>query len=193
MMSNIAGLEEQAKLDTTKAQVEVLSALGDLMDKFKLPREEWIDFVFRRYMHLPNSFIDVLATSLPLDVQVQESNRQAVPRSATLMRMLEAELSKQGYDPGRVKTTLHEMASSLEKGGKTARYYPQKYRRLKNDDFTFGQLAEGEIIQSSFGNVEQPFKVALKKDGSVNTISAGQPLNESAPVPAYRQYGPLAE
>jgi len=70
-MPPIGSLEDQMKMEVLTAQTGVLAALGDVMDKFKLPREAWIDVIFKRYMNLPEDVVNIFATALPPEVEQQ--------------------------------------------------------------------------------------------------------------------------
>jgi hypothetical protein len=97
-MSDIGSLEDQLKIETLKTQVETLNELADVMDKFKLPREAWVEVVFRRYMRLPDEIINVFLTALPTPVEAAES-RKSVHRSTSVTQILRELDSKIGNNP----------------------------------------------------------------------------------------------
>jgi hypothetical protein len=65
-MSPIGGLEDAQRVETLKGQIEILTALGEVMTNFNLPRETWIEIIFKRYMHLPDDIVAVFLTALPM-------------------------------------------------------------------------------------------------------------------------------
>lgn len=64
-MPDIGGLEDQMRLDLAKMQAEVLSLLAQVMEQYNLPKEAWVELIFKRYLHLPDEAIDIFLTSLP--------------------------------------------------------------------------------------------------------------------------------
>jgi len=68
-MPDIGGLEDQMKLDVVKSQADILMQLGEVMKQYGLPRESWVELIFKRYLHLPDDIIDVFMTSLPPEIE----------------------------------------------------------------------------------------------------------------------------
>jgi hypothetical protein len=64
-MSDIGGLEDQMKLELLTKKAELLSSLGQVMDQYHLPKDAWVDLVFRRYLHLPDEVVNQFLTVLP--------------------------------------------------------------------------------------------------------------------------------
>lgn len=71
-MSDIGGLEDQMKLELLSAKADLLGSLGDVMDKYSLPKDAWVDLVFRRYLHLPDEVVNQFLTALPQEMQPME-------------------------------------------------------------------------------------------------------------------------
>lgn len=86
-MPDIGGLEDQMKLDIVRSQADVLTALGEIMKQYGLPREAWVELIFKRYLHLPDDIVDIFMTSLPPEMEVQhpmEGLRQSPGERALL-------------------------------------------------------------------------------------------------------------
>lgn len=77
-MPPLGSLEDSLKLELLDKQADLLAKLGDVMDKYNLPREAWIDLVFKKYLHLPSEIVDVFMTALPAEMEraPQESARR---------------------------------------------------------------------------------------------------------------------
>lgn len=83
MMSPIGSLEEQMKMEMLSMQADVLGKLGDVMEQYKLPKEAWIETVFKRYMHLPDEVVNVFLTALPGEVEQDDQQRESLnPKKA---------------------------------------------------------------------------------------------------------------
>jgi hypothetical protein len=143
-MSEIGSLDEQIKLEMLKAQAETLTELADVMKGFSLPREAWIEIIFKRYMHLPEDVVNTFITALPDQIQ-QESTHKKVGLSRALLE---------------VKEKLS--------GNPRAEWLAEELRKLANGDVGVKQhrvLAEhvirnphaaikpGDTVVSSFGPV----------------------------------------
>jgi len=71
-MSDIGGLEDQMKLELLNSKAELLASLGGVMEQYNLPKDAWIDLVFRRYLHLPDEVVNTFLTALPSPMQPME-------------------------------------------------------------------------------------------------------------------------
>jgi len=98
MMPPIGSLEEQMKLEMLQMQAQVLDVLADVMDKYQLPKEAWIETIFKRYMHLPDDVVNVFMTALPGPVEqdTEESlGRKPAPYTFKLIREVQEKLRGQ--------------------------------------------------------------------------------------------------
>lgn len=98
MMPPIGSLEEQMKLEMLQMQAQVLDVLADVMDKYQLPKEAWIETIFKRYMHLPDDVVNVFMTALPgpVEQQTEESlGRKPAPYTFKLIREVQEKLRGQ--------------------------------------------------------------------------------------------------
>lgn len=101
-MSDIGGLEDQMKLELLSAKAELLSSLGDIMERYSLPKDAWVDLVFRRYMHLPDEVVNQFLTALPAEMQPMEMeslNSGKGLGGASVRQLLDAVESKISESP----------------------------------------------------------------------------------------------
>jgi hypothetical protein len=176
-MPPIGGLEEQIKLELLKSQAEVLQSLADVMDKFHLPKEAWVEVIFRRYLHLPQDVLNVFITSLPDEVPME--GRKPAPTVSRLLKEVEAAVGN--------NKSLSESISKLKfamDGGLAES--PGQFKPFKTiDDVLKGPkgIKEDDLVVSSFGNGRDPVRMAksLGKDGGP------APINDSK-EPGYRRY-----
>jgi len=151
MMPPIGSLEEQMKLEMLQSQAEVLDILADVMDKYRLPKEAWIETIFKRYMHLPDDVVNVFITALPgeIDQQQQESQKPA-PFEHRLIREIDEALSNPvaAAKLKRLRETVYRRAPSMINGQRKIKMHevlePQKFKEL-------------DIVVSSFG--KHPFEL----------------------------------
>jgi hypothetical protein len=85
-MSPIGSLEDQMKLELVQAQSEVLLSMGEIMKTYNLPRQAWVEVIFKRYMHLPDDVVNVFLTSLPPEAQATEESRLDAPSQFKLIK-----------------------------------------------------------------------------------------------------------
>ncbi len=93
-MSYIGTLEDQVRMEVLEKQVEIMASMGDMLTKFNLEPDAWIDLVLRKYMHMPDDLVNALRTALPPEIAAQEAQQKKVRRasapSANRARMREA-------------------------------------------------------------------------------------------------------
>jgi len=95
-MSEIGGLEDQMRMELLQAQADVLNSLGDVMDKYNLPKDAWTELVFKRYMHLPDEVVNVFLTALPAQkepMMPESKSRVAIPSEAKLIQEISDKLT----------------------------------------------------------------------------------------------------
>lgn len=89
-MSDIGGLEDQMKLELLDLQSDILLKLGDVMTSFNLPKDAWMELIFRRYLRLPDEVINVFMTALPPKVEVQPmESRNDAPAERRIIEQVE--------------------------------------------------------------------------------------------------------
>lgn len=154
MMPQIGSLEEQLKLEMLGMQADVLSKLGDVMEQYSLPKEAWIDTVFKRYMHLPDEVVSVFMTALPSEIEQQDQQesriRKAAPSTLKLINEIHEKISR---TPGAADAVrmLKEVV------------YKEKLLDRPHQKWTLervmgrGSLKENDVVISSYG--KHPFEV----------------------------------
>lgn len=166
-MSEIGALDEQIKLEMLESQAKTLNELAEVMKNYNLPREAWVEVVFKRYMHLPDDIVNTFITALPDPIQM-ESREDRAKRTPTITtaRALNEVRSVMGANP-RAEWLLKEL-QQLSHGIPIAK---QK-KVLKEHVFKSGAstMKPGDKIVSSFGPVST------------------EPITESQSGPGYRKF-----
>lgn len=185
-MTPIGGLEEQMKLELLRGQAEVLSVLGDVMDKYNLPKEAWVETIFKRYMHLPDDVTNVFATALPneaepagqaegIDPDVSRLARPA-PTVAKLIQEIDQRVGNNTAAAWKVRE-LREIVNGTSEPRERFKPY-----RTTEAIMTPPKLADNDLVVSSFG--KDPFVVAGGK------AQVQDSAKSAASDPAYRRYLP---
>jgi len=154
-MPEIGSLEEQLKLEMLGIQADVLQKLGDVMEQYSLPKEAWIDTVFKRYMHLPDEVVSVFMTALPSEIE-QEQGQE------------ESRIKKAAPSTLRLINEIHDKIKSTPGAGdamKMLREVVYKERLLDRPHQKWtrervlgrGQLKESDAVISSYG--KHPFEL----------------------------------
>ena len=158
MMPQIGSLEEQLKLEMLGVQADVLQKLGDVMELYSLPKEAWIDTVFKRYMHLPDEVVSVFLTALPSEIEQSEKEESRIKKATPSTLKLINEIHE------KIKAT-----PGAEEAVKMLRevVYKEKLLDRPRQKWTKEQimqqpsLKENDVVISSFG--KHPFE--LKRRG----------------------------
>ena len=151
LMPPVGSLEEQMKLEMLKTQTEVLDVLADVMEKYRLPKEAWIETIFRRYLHLPDDVINVFITALPTpvegaDVMAGES-RKAAPTTGRLLNEI-AEITRGNPHLQRLVGQLKQQRL----GEVRDRVDFSKFRTLRSVADVLGrpEIKTGDLVVNSF-------------------------------------------
>jgi hypothetical protein len=169
-MPPIGSLEDQMKMEMLQKQAEVMDILADVMDKYSLPKEAWVETIFKRYMHLPDDVVNVFITALPAAIdqeQQQESlkeGRKPAPYSYKLVREIEEKLKAQ---PG-AKQLISDLKNSMSLVENIQR--GRASRKLEHI-ISRPSYKENDLVVSSFG--KHPFELRRPSD------LQQQQLNES--------------
>lgn len=169
MMPPIGGLEEQMKMELLEKQAAVLQTLGDVMEQYNLPKEAWIETIFKRYMHLPDDIIHVFMTALPTEIgqeQQTESKKANAPYTFKLIRQIEEKLAKTPGAAAMIQQ-LREVVYGDEPRARRA-VAKRKVSEVLNPPI----VRPNDVIISSFGR--HPFEL---------NRPPGAPNGESAPPP----------
>jgi hypothetical protein len=152
LMPPIGSLEEQMKLEMLQMQAQVLDVLADVMDKYNLPKEAWIETIFKRYMHLPDDVVNVFMTALPGPVeQEQESLRQPAPCTFRLIREVQEKL--------RGQPETWALVEKLKRGiyGESPAARHINRRRKLNEVLEPARFRDLDVVISSYGR--HPFEL----------------------------------
>lgn len=154
MMPPIGGLEEEMKMELLEKQAQVLGTLGDIMDKFRLPKEAWVETIFKRYMHLPDDIVHVFLTALPSPIDGEETMGESrtrgrpqreAPHTFQLIREIENKVGK-NPDLGRLIRELKDTVYGAE-----SRTPSTRRRRAPRDILHEPRLQEHDVVISSYG------------------------------------------
>ena len=203
MMPPIGSLEDQMKLEMLRQQAEVLDILADVMAKYNLPREAWVETVFKRYMRLPDDVVNLFITALPNEIEepaMESLQKRPAPYSYRILREIEDKVRQNG-DAVRLIEELRESMDEKPGPGR-ARFK----RKTFEDQFTKkgmnmkGALTDFDLIVSSYGR--HPMELRRTETGTPtpetngaangNGHATGQTLNESADrgLTPYRKFYP---
>lgn len=154
MMPQIGSLEEQLKLEMLGIQADVLSKLGDVMEQYNLPKEAWIDTVFKRYMHLPDEVVSVFMTALPSEIEQQaEESYNKKPGAPATRKLIEEIHRKIENTPGASEAI--KMLKEVVYKEKLLEQPKQKWTRERI--LGRGVLKENDVVISSYG--KHPFEM----------------------------------
>lgn len=177
MMPPIGSLEEQMKLEMLQSQAEVLDLLADVMDKYRLPKEAWIETIFKRYMHLPDDVVNVFITALPGEIeQQQQESRKPAPMEYKLLREIDEKFSNPaGAQKLRM---LREVVY---------RHLPAQvkpYKARLNEILDVPSLKPLDVVISSFGKHPFELKRSANESGSPKHVGGvmTRALQESKPM-----------
>lgn len=190
-MPDIGGLEDQIKLDLLRTQAEVLQMLSEIMINYNLPKEAWIELIFKKYLHLPSDVVDVFITALPQEAPQQESK---APSEAKLLQEINAKM---------LHPRMHHLVAKL-------RQESRKFMNLHENNVTVSggrysssviipdlQPKNNDIVVSGFGRVPKDKNESTDVVGTVvgsKTVGSAQmlidhkkvekkkPLTEDAPA-----------
>lgn len=155
MMPQIGSLEEQLKLEMLGIQADVLQKLGDVMEQYSLPKEAWIDTVFKRYMHLPDEVVAVFMTALPSEIEQQnqeESERRIKKAAPSTLKLINEIHAKIENTPG-ASDAIRMLREVVYKEKLLDRPHSKWTReRVLNK----GMVKENDVVISSFGR--HPFE-----------------------------------
>jgi hypothetical protein len=169
MMPQIGSLEEQMKMEMLGIQADILQKLGDVMEQYKLPKEAWIDVVFKRYMHLPDEVVSVFMTALPSEIEQQEESlgRKGAPKMDKLIEEINAKIgnSREGQ---AAMNMLREV------------YYKEKLPQEPKTKWTKERvlerapMKENDVVVSSFGRHPFELKRRTNSDGKLSESKVGE-------------------
>ena len=138
-MSDIGGLEDQMKLDLLSTQADILTKLADVMANYNLPKEAWIELIFKRYLKLPDSVVNVFMTALPIPTEAPAFEAKGNPDN--LKRIFETISLRLDPEKSQIMMNIKSIveASHLDNHAK------KKYRRA-SDVLSIPRIREGDGI-----------------------------------------------
>jgi hypothetical protein len=192
-MAPIGSLEDQMKLELLSSQADVLDKLGDIMSKYNLPREAWIDAIFKRYLHLPDDVVNVFLAALPAETSAQQESQMSAPTTFKLINEITQKLSNDADGlraVKRLKSTLYGDQDLLEKAE------DRRLPRFRDAESVFEapSFKDDDLIVSSYG--QDPFQfrapVGTPSSATYHTMPQVQKLVEGkvqkpAPVVLVRE------
>jgi hypothetical protein len=201
MMPPIGSLEDQMKLEMLRQQAEVLDLLADVMAKYALPREAWVETVFKRYLRLPDDVVNLFITALPSEIEepAMESQKKPAPYTHRILRELEDKV-RQNPD---LATLVEELRQGV--GGESAPARSRGTRKLYENMFSLKgmnvkkQISDWDFVVSSYGKHPDELKRAMEtKTDATPRPPKPSALNESASgngsgtgtLDRYRQFYP---
>lgn len=170
-MAPIGSLEDQMKLELLSVQADVLDKLGDIMQKYSLPREAWIDAIFKRYLHLPDDVVNVFLAALPAESQPQQQESR---QSASTFKVLKEVTDRLAHDRdaasavSRLKRTLYGDADLLNAAE------DRRIPRCKTaaDVLEAPSFKDHDLIVSSYGKDPFQFRMPSTERGTTTYSTA---------------------
>ena len=141
-MADIGGLEDQMKLDLLATQADIMAKLADVMTAYNLPKEAWIELIFKRYLRLPDNVVNVFMTALPAPSEAPAFES----KPDNLKRIFESIRSK--LDPEKPQIMM-KIKAAVESSS-IDNHRPKKYRKA-SDVLSVPRIRSGDgIIEGGF-------------------------------------------
>jgi hypothetical protein len=138
-MADIGGLEDQMKLDLLSTQADILGKLADVMAAYNLPKEAWIELIFKRYLRLPDNVVNFFMTALPAPVEAPAFESKG--KADDLKRIFETIRSR--LDPE--KTQIMMKIKAAVESSSIDNHVKKKYRGVP-DVLSLPQIRAGDSI-----------------------------------------------
>ena len=194
MMPPIGSLEDQMKLEMLQMQTQVLDLLADVMAKYRLPKEAWIETIFKRYLHLPDDVVNLFITALPAPAEGADAQMGEALRDVSPTKMIKMFEEMQMRDP-RLRFVVGKIRNS-----RLAEIQLDKFRRYRHRDSVMEtqRLKDNDLVISSFGS--HPLELRTQEGKSFTgtlTETMANSSGDAAPVnedmngqSAYRRWMP---
>lgn len=198
-MSQIGSLEDQMRIEVVEAQAAVLNSLGDVMDKYNLPRDAWVELIFKKYLHLPDEVVGLFLTALPPEAEPVAEGRKPTPATSSLLREI-SDISKKSL-------ALNSSTARLEAARNGQEFKQPRMYRTVEDVVSPPAVAPGDIIAATnsdnlFEYVKKPiasgkvYSTKIRIDESSKNraherlvlTKKGEKSSESKAEPAYRRW-----
>lgn len=165
-MPPIGSLEDQMKMEMLKQQAEVLEILADVMEKYALPKEAWIEIVFKKYLHLPDEIVNIFITALPgeMDAMPVESQQRKTkaPYTFRLIRQIEEAVKSNPQLAAQVALLKETAYFDDSRRVSEAVFAKHKRDHLRENMFKVPSLQDLDLIVSSYGR--SPFELKKMTD-----------------------------
>lgn len=183
-MPPVGSLEDQMKLEMLKQQAETLDILADVMEKYSLPKEAWIEIVFKKYLHLPDEIVNIFVTALPGEMEpmpVESIQKSKAPYSYRIIRQIEEAVKGNPELAAKV-----ESLKSIAYADDPNRITEAKVQALRRANMAENMLKmpsfqDLDLIVSSYGR--HPFELKRMRDSqnkpTGKVIVQGSSLMES--------------
>lgn len=148
LMPPIGSLEDQMKLEMLKMQTEVLDVLADVMAKYRLPKEAWIETIFKRYMHLPDDVVNLFITALPTPTEPADAMTGESLKDTSARGMIRLFEEMQSKNP-RLRFVVNKMNETWKL--ESIQRSKLKQYRLREHIMEAPKLHDNDIIINSFG------------------------------------------
>lgn len=126
-------------MELLSVQADILSRLADVMAAYNLPKEAWVELIFKRYLRLPDDVVNVFMTALPTPTQAMPMESQVV--ESNLKKASEA--IKQVLDPEKSQISIR-IKSAME-ASEIDNFKPKKYRN-PSDVLGLSSIRQGDAI-----------------------------------------------
>ena len=158
-MSDIGSLEDQMKLEMLDKQIDILQKLGDVVDKYNLPQEVWLEVIFKKYMHLPSEVVDAFMTALPTEKAPGGGLQDSALRKDNTRQLLE-EIEKKVSGSRYLRTVIEDLRQLTYDKRADKRSLASSGRKIFESQqtgparFSEGLIKPGDLVVSSFGQLE---------------------------------------
>ncbi len=200
-MSYISTLEDELRMTVLDKQVDILDKMADMLGKYNLDKDAWIDLVMRKYMHMPDDVINALRVSLPPEDATESNESKSTRRKGGRNQLTESRI--------RMRNAFDEMKAFVEsKYGKNV--VDDMHRQLNGDTVMARPRAKSRIyeigrmqtlppstdaaallplVEAKGGRVISSFD---QLSNAVPTVNYTPGIAESKNEPAYRRWGPAS-
>ena len=166
MMPPIGSLEDQMKMELLERQANILDILADVMQKYNLPKEAWVETIFRRYMHLPDEVVHAFLTALPAAVEEPTVEgmkaRKPAPYAYKLCREIEEALSRTPNGKQMVDDLRMHAGVFDSKKAKVEEAMRRKTSSTFNLKTPYEGMRDYDILVNSYG--KDPLQMARSTD-----------------------------
>lgn len=180
-MPDVGSVEDQVKMEILNTQTDVMTKLADIMDKFNLPPDIWVDIIFRKYLKLPDDVVNLIITSLPPQVERQSESLKSPTVSQVIKEISNTIDTSSLNDAAKKMRQLSYGQLNLDKKSKMER---RRKRVTYSHDSVMGQpsIMENDIIVSSFGENPLKFKPSSPASRAVSSLNEGKASHPLAPI-----------